>query len=351
MAVTLDYMLAFGEPPSRCRNPLFRAAHPLIKHSYEAHRSELVAHAVRRLKEGLDTFARKHVTIAVDGGTVWGHYLCVVLLCGGRALTIGLPRCTGSMTAQWIRDKIVTIVDHHCKPRKIKPMCIVGDNAANMQAAIRLSEMPLITTKCFIHSAQLVVNDYFANGTVKHGREMRPVAEVWNNILGIFTENGLPPTPATRWNCKLLNMKKVRDVSSIEVSDIELMNTINRLIDALEPYHTVTMLLQGNAATLIEAATSAWKLLLCSDLVSRTGGPHGAWSQLRSIANRPDGPGLPPSRIDKLLSPGVVVVCYFHPGVSRHQFRDLREFVSAQLLKVAANFTPRPVELATMFNK
>ena len=351
LRATLDYMLAYGEPPSRCRDPVFRAAHPLIKQSYEAHRSELVVHAVRRRNEALDKFARKQVTIAVDGGTVWGHYLCVVLLCAGQALTIGLPRCTGSMTAQWIREKVIGIIDHRCKPRKIKPMCIVGDNAANMQAAIRATELPMISTKCFIHSAQLVVNDFFANGTVKHGRETKPLSEVWAQILGIFTENGLPSIPATRWNCKLLNMKKVRDDNSIQVQDIELMNTINRLIDALDPYHTVTMLLQSNAATLLEAATCAWKLLLCTELDSRTGGPHGSWSQLRSIGCRPEGPGLPPSRIDKLLSPGVIVVCYFHPGVSRHQFRDLRDFVGAKLLKVAANFTTRPSDLSQLFTQ
>lgn len=48
---TLDYMLGYGHPPSRCREPLFRAAHPLIKHSYEAHRAELMGHAVRRHNE------------------------------------------------------------------------------------------------------------------------------------------------------------------------------------------------------------------------------------------------------------------------------------------------------------
>jgi hypothetical protein len=162
-AAELDCALVFGEPPSRVRNPIYMAAHPSFARDFTTHRNNLVRHAAVRLGEALDMMKKSYVTIAIDGGTVWSHYLCVVVLSHSHgALTIGLPRCTGSMTATWVRDKIHHICEHHFKKRLIRPLCCIADNASNMQAAIRGLDIPMLETKCLIHSAQLVINDYFA---------------------------------------------------------------------------------------------------------------------------------------------------------------------------------------------
>jgi hypothetical protein len=74
-------------------------------------------------------------------------------------------------------------------------------------------------------------------------------------------------------------------------------------------------------------------------------------ADLRNIALRSQVASSPgrPARLEKILSPAIVFLCYWHPGLKRHKFRALRDYVKELLLKVAAHITARPMDVATEF--
>ena len=359
--IALDYALVYGEPPSRIRSSLYRKLHPYFSASYAAHRKDLIAHAQKRLSQALDGLKGNFATIAIDGGTVWSHYLAVVVLVHNKgSVTIGLPRCEGSMTAAWIKSKVEHITRYHLAPRRIKPLCIVSDNAANMLAAVRACELPMLESRCAIHTLQLVVNEFFTAAKVKRGpRTVVAVPALWEEVLELMNENGMAQAPATRWNRHYMNLEAiVAPDSEITVTDTELFETMGRIKNGLELYFEATMCLQRNNATMLEAARVSWRVLIDESGDVRSGGATGVAAALRNIARRATATPGAPSRLDKILTPAIIITAYFHPGLVngaraavRNKLRLCKDFVRRLLISVSCHFTDRQGDVVTEFNR
>jgi hypothetical protein len=108
-------------------------------------RDNMIASVQEMLQKNLDQLAGRHVTLAVDSGTVWRRYLTVVALSPGchpliLSITpdegIGEGETRGRQTAANVAAHLTKIIEGPLARSKV--VAIVADNAANLQAAIRL---------------------------------------------------------------------------------------------------------------------------------------------------------------------------------------------------------------------
>jgi hypothetical protein len=156
---SLDYMLLYATPLERVEDKIFKAVHRGLAATRKTLRARLLDHSTARHKAALATFTARTCTLAIDAGTIWRKYLCVALLSfGSPPLVLALVSCQESMTALWTKEVLEAKIAE-LRGKKVLPIAVVSDNAANMIAAT--AQVPLLATRCLAHSVQLAVNDAF----------------------------------------------------------------------------------------------------------------------------------------------------------------------------------------------
>jgi hypothetical protein len=83
----------------------------------------------------------------------------------------------------------------------------------------------------------------------------------------------------------------------------------------------------------------------------RSGGAHGVSAELRQIALRCGSAPGRPSRFDKLVSPAIVFVCYWHPAYKRGKCHHTRAYISELVTKIAVHFTAQTAAIIAEFNQ
>jgi hypothetical protein len=294
----LDYMLYFADPLYRCEVPIFRALHATCPLSRQTLRTSLVKHSQARLNEAIAKFKNRTVTLAIDAGTIWNRYLCVVAVCYGfTPLTISMAQCEGTvMSIEWVSGEVAKCVEK-LRAQQVYAISIVADNASNMQGA--LPTLPLLAQRCLAHSLQLAVNDGFNTSNL--------LEKTWDNCKTVMKANKIPEPPLTRWSGKFLALRTLADLNKTwDVSDITPAeyNAFDPLVRALKPYFVATQLLQSDRANLVLAAAIIHTLLTHGKTEPRTPQAKALLNALRA-------------RRSLLITDAIVCVCYYHPGTNR----------------------------------
>lgn len=290
----LDYMLLYAVPLERCEDRLFRLVHGTAPACRKVLRQRLLAHSGMRFKEALKKLAGRSVTIAVDGGTIWNKYLAIVALSYGvRPLVIRCVPCEERMTADWIANAVMSVIDL-LREHNVLPLMYVADNASNMQSAA--NSLPLMPQRCLAHSIQLCVNDAFS---------LEPYSTVWTTVKALLRENNLSEPPLTRWSGKYLSMTKLMQgnytVGSVNTDEYQALLPASR---ALKSFYTATQIVQANNATIVSAAAVIHSLLNL-----RPSGARDTYTRALSAATA--------NRKEFLITDAVLVIAFFHPGTKR----------------------------------
>jgi hypothetical protein len=287
----LDYMLVFSVPLHRTESPLFRLVHPYAPAARATLRLRIISHSKKRFSEALSQRRGRSVTLALDAGTIWKKYLCIVALCYKmRPLVVSCANHE-HMPASVIEDAVKATMAE-LAAAGLRPVGIVADNASNMQAA--LQRVPLLAQRCLAHSIQLCVNDAFL---------AEPFLSCWTAAKIILRDNGKTEPPLTRWSGKYLAMKEIIESTEMNISGVQPddFTAMLPVVRALHPFFVATQQVQGNGTTMVTAAAVVHSLL-------RTDGRDAASKHL-SIATK--------KRTGFLITDAVLVTCFFHPGVNR----------------------------------
>ena len=235
-----DYMLVFGIPPSRVESPVFQAAHPQMPKCRKHARTQLVKHAISRLREALLSLNCKTVTVAIDAGTIWHKYLAIVIIAPRcPPLTVALPCKDSGMTATWVKEQIEKVYEQSLKPVDIRPIGIVSDNGSNMISACR--SLPFLETRCAIHTMQLIVHDFFKYGSIQVQGTLTRMEEVWEQLHDVMRAHDLPELAPTRWNGKYLNLKRIAESPNVQISEA-LLQACKSLVEGLAVMYEATVL-------------------------------------------------------------------------------------------------------------
>lgn len=287
----LDYMLIYAVPISRTEDALFRSVHPSAPNSRKTLRQRLTAHATSRYDEALAKLKGRTVTLAVDAGTIWNKYLCVVALAYKSPPLVVACEHAAAMPTAWV-EATMTEVIKKLTSAGVTPVGLVADNASNMQATLR--KLPLLAQRCLAHSIQLCVEDVF---------KQEPFEGLWVAVKTVLRDSQKPEPPATRWSGKYLCMKDIVEsdkyiVGGVDNDDFQAMLPASR---ALKPFFVATQHVQGNGATMVTASSVVYSLL---HLEARD-----TYARFLSAATK--------KRIDFLVTDAVLVTTFFHPGVKR----------------------------------
>lgn len=299
----LDYMLMYAIPLHRTEDELFRSVHPTAPATAVTLRTRILDHAKRRQDECLKGLNGKTCTIAIDGGTIWNKYLSIVCLVYGRApLVVGCVHCKESMTTEWTLEQIARTVKI-LKDYNVTSCGIVADNASNMQSA--LGRCGLLQQRCLAHTIQLAVNDCFG---------IEPFCSSWETTKTIMKDNKLAEPPLTRWSGKYFMMTEVTNLEkeyTVTVAQTEYAKLLPAAY-ALRPFWQATQRVQGMKATMLTAAAVIYSL-------SSLGGRDTYQRALNAATKK---------RMDMLLTDGVLIACYFHPGTKRHELdAKVRDYI------------------------
>jgi hypothetical protein len=129
-------MLVFSVHLHRTESPLFRLVHPYAPAARATLRLRIIAHSKKRFAEALSQRRGRSITLALDAGTIWKKYLCIVALCYKmRPLVVSCANHE-HMPASVIEDAIKATMAE-LAAAGLRPVGIVADNASNMQAALR----------------------------------------------------------------------------------------------------------------------------------------------------------------------------------------------------------------------
>jgi hypothetical protein len=211
---------------------------------------KLVAAAVKN-------FAR--CTLALDVGTVHNRYLAFVIIARGRALCVRLvsdedPRVGGHYTIPAVQRVVADVIEE-LKENKISISALVCDNASNLQGIVKDDlttalgpRLPLVH-RCACHVVQLMVHDCADIWTTAHGMAQE-----------MLKENGISLTSnETRWNSKYRVIARALQIPEKTHSQTR---ELEDAVTLLEPFATVTDVLQGNKATLFDT-------LLCMEALTK----------------------------------------------------------------------------------
>jgi len=288
----LDYMLLYAVPIQRCQDELFRTVHPYASASRVTMRARLVAHSQVRQQQAIDQLKHKTVTLAIDGGTIWKKYFCCVALAHRQPplvlSVIAMPEMTSAIMQSEVERLCSLLLKH-----SVVPLGITCDNASNMDKLMR--SVPLLMQRCAAHSIQLCVNDAFT---------VEPLASVWRTAKRILAANGKSEPPPTRWSGKYLAIVDIMQSTTYDVScvDCQDFNSFLPAARALKPFYDLTQAVQSNNATMLTAAAMAHWMLCEIDHST----PYSQTLQEKSML-----------RSSFLLTEGVLVCAFFHPGVNR----------------------------------
>jgi hypothetical protein len=293
----LDYMLYFADPLYRCETSIFRAQHTACPLSRQTLRTSLLKHSQNRLNEAIAKFKNRTVTLAIDAGTIWHRYLCVVAVCYGfTPLTVSMAQCEGTvMSIEWVSGEVNRCIEK-LRAQQVYAISIVADNASNMQGALRT--IPLLAQRCLAHSLQLAVNDAFSTSSL--------LEKTWDNCTTVMMANKIPQPPLTRWSGKFLALRLLADLDKMwDVSDITPAeyDAFVPLVRALKPYFVATQLLRSDRANLVIAAAIIHSLL--------THGQSVRTAQAKALLNAFK------ARQSLLITDAIVCLCYYHPGTNR----------------------------------
>jgi hypothetical protein len=204
-------------------------------------------------------------TLALDSGTVVNRYVfvCVHAPPFAPVLVAGVPDFDaedGRLTTASL-SKILHDVIAHMKEYDITIAGIVGDNAANVQAACR--DVAVIQIRCLAHSLNLIYKEAVDRGDGE-------VSAAWRAAMKVHDANdNAPRLVETRWNYKWEWMEKVctqvygdartriYDVSMLSQTDCR---RVKEAVEAFEVIRKHIDVLQGDGADFVSAVRAVAEL-------------------------------------------------------------------------------------------
>jgi len=300
---------------------------------------EIIQQADSELEVALEQRRGTNATITIDSGTVVHRYFFVCLHCVGfqPILVHGVPdRDIGDdarLTAENITASLQELLTK-LSTYRIQIVATCGDNAANMQAALRaLSINGIIPVRCMAHSLNLMYKAAIedAGGLL---------FEAWTAAMRVHSQNAQSPRLIeTRWNYKFKWMEVVNRIVHEDCNgyDISFLSSSEsaKIRDAVTAFDTVCKCidkLQSDSATFVDV------IAVLSDMNAAyaTPGPRIAERARREIYAAMLQHGT------KLASDTACCLAFFHPGLERskypsalhHRIRDFVRTTGSRILNV-----------------